>query len=275
MHTETRPSLTRWFKTMGYRQISPWYRTSKDTVDDFNTIGKNLKILKVIPNPLPFYDLIMGFYERPSNRCALRGPILSTAQKIIEVGVGTGYLLGRLIAATTPQQEITAVDLSQQMLDTAQAYLARKKLLSRRVLFRNGDCQDLPWPDNTFDLFVSSYLLDLLPENEIDRAIYQLERVLKPEGCAILITMTTELDGATRLAKPLMRLMNECYCLGYDRGRWNPLWKFLFAGYAPHCRPISLGKYLAKSSRLVLTYTKLSRVSFFPVRIYYVRKKSG
>ena len=265
-------SLKEYIKNFGYRQVPVWYDTSKETIDEFNTIGQNLKILKFIPNPFPFYDWIMGFYERPSNREALKGPILERTRKIVDAGVGTGYLLSQLIKVTDKDQEIIAVDLSEQMLMNSQRYLEKKKLLDPRVSFEQADSQSMPWPDNTFDLYISSYLFDLLPEEELRKTIREMERILTPDGYAILITMTTELDGASKLAKPFFRLMNEIYCLGYHKGRWNWIWKFLFAGYAPHCRPIALGKYLKESPHMVISYTKLSRVSFFPVRIYYVRK---
>jgi hypothetical protein len=87
--------------------------------------------------------------------------------------------------------------------------------------------------------------------------------------------MTTELDDMPWASRTFYRLMNELYCLGYHKGRWNPIWRFLFAGYAPHCRPITLGTYLRELDNMVMTYTKVSRVSLFPVRIYYVRKSHG
>lgn len=256
----------------GYRQVPVWYHTSQDIINDFNVIGGRLKILKCIPSPFPFYDWIMGFYERPSNRCALKGPVLDRAEKIIDVGVGTGYLLSRLISGTKENQEIAAIDLSQQMLDNARSYLVRQKQLSERVSFKKDNCLNLSWPDEYFDLYVSSYLFDLLPENELRKAIGEMERILRPGGYAILVTMTTELDGFSWVKKQVFRLMNELYCLGYKKGRWNPIWKFLFADYAPHCRPIALGEYLRASAKLTIIYSKLSRVSFFPVRIHYVRK---
>ncbi len=134
------------------------------------------------------------------------------------------------------------------------------------------DCTALPWPDNTFNIYLSSYLFDLLPEAELRQAIREMERVLQPDGYAILITMTTELEGVSSPMRLIYRLMNEFYNLGYQKGRWNPIWKFLFAGYAPHCRPIALGKYLREFTNLMPAYTKVSRVSLFPVRIYYIRK---
>ena len=267
--------VVKWSKEFGFRQVPVWYDSSRTTIGEFNTIGKNLKILKVIPNPFPLYDWIMGFYERPSDRVALRGPIIERPTKIIDVGAGTGYLLSQLVSETTDEQQITAVDLSEQMLKNAESYLSKHNQLTPRLVFKRADCMALPWPDSSFDLYVSSYLFDLLPDEELRQAIREMERVLAPDGYAILITMTNELDGVPRLVKLLYRLMNEFYCLGYYKGRWNPVWKFLFSGYAPHCRPIALGKYLRESPNLIPAYTKVSRVSLFPVRVYYVRKGHG
>jgi ubiquinone/menaquinone biosynthesis C-methylase UbiE len=265
-------NLKEWSRIFGFRQVPVWYQSSQETISEFNTIGKHLKILKFVPNPFPFYDWIMGFYERPSNRKALKGPVIERAQKIIDVGVGTGYLLSQLVKVTSEKQQIIAVDLSQQMLKNSRRYLRKNKLMTERIHFKKGNCLNLPWPDNSFDLYVSSYLFDLLPEPELRKAIIDMERVLRPDGYAILITMTTELDGVNKITKQIYRIMNEIYCIGYHKGRWNAVWKFLFAGYAPHCRPIELGKYLRESPRMIIAYTKISHVSFFPVRIYYLRK---
>ena len=197
---------------------------------------------------------------------------MERSRKIIDIGVGTGYLLSQLVAATNEKQEIIAVDLSQQMLKNAHSYIVKTKQLSPRITFEQANSLKLPWLDNTFDLYVSSYLFDLLNEAELRQTILEMGRVLRPDGYAILITMTTELKGVSRLMKFLYRLTNELYCLGYHKGRWNPVWQFLFAGYAPHCRPIALGKYLRESPDMIIAYTKVSRVSLFPVRVYYLRK---
>ena len=265
-------SLRERARQFGLRQVPTWYDSSASVTDEFQTIGKKLKILKFIPNPFPFYDWIMGFYERESNREALRGPILERSRKILDVGAGTGYLLGRLVKVTAEGQDIIAVDLSDQMLRNSEAYLTKHDLMAPRIQFIQADCMQLPWEDNTFDLYVSSYLFDLLPEVELRKALMEVERVLLPDGFAILITMTTELDDLPWFRRAVYRVMNELYCLGYHKGRWNPIWQFLFAGYAPHCRPIALGNYLHEMDNMVMSYTKLSRVSLFPVRIYYVRK---
>jgi ubiquinone/menaquinone biosynthesis C-methylase UbiE len=158
------------------------------------------------------------------------------------------------------------------MIGDARNYLLKKNLLSPSVCFVRSDCRGLPYPDECFDLYVSSYLFDLLNDEEIRAGLLEMERVLEPDGHAILITMTTELDDVPAPIRLLWRLANELYCLGYHRGRWNSIWGFLFAGYAPHCRPIALGKYLKNLPSMRTEYTKVSHVSLFPVRIHYLRK---
>jgi len=266
------PFISRRIHNLGLRQVPVWFDTSDSIREEFQTIGKKLKIFRVIPNPFPFYDWIMGFYERISNRAALHGTMLKRSHKIIDVGAGTGYLLSRLEKATSENQEIFAVDLSQQMLNNSRTYLSKHNQLTPRIQFKQANCQQLPWDDNTFDLYVSSYLFDLLPELELKQALQEMERVLLPDGYAILVTMTTELDDLPLFSRTIFRLMNEIYCIGYHKGRWNPIWRFFCAGYAPHCRPITLSHYLNSLDNMVMAYTKISRVSLFPVRIYYVRK---
>jgi len=158
-----------WFHRIGRREVPVWFETSESITSEFQTIGKKLKILKLIPNPFPFYDWIMGFYERVSNREALRGPMLERARRIVDVGAGTGYLLSRLVKATREDQEIVAVDLSQQMLQNSESYLSKHNQLTPRTSFMQADCRTLPWEENTFDLYVSSYLFDLLPERNSGR----------------------------------------------------------------------------------------------------------
>jgi ubiquinone/menaquinone biosynthesis C-methylase UbiE len=265
-------SVRKYFREFGYRQVPVWYRSSTAVANQFETISKNLKFLKLIPNPYPFYDWIMGFHERWSNRAALAGPILESTASVIEAGVGTGYFLRRLITKAKNAKVINAVDLSPQMISAAKEYLLKKSLLSSAVSFVRTDCRRLPYRDASFELYVSSYLFDLLNDEEIAATLAEMERILVPNGHAILITMTTELDDMWPPTRLLCRVTNELYCLGYHRGRWNAMWKFLFAGYAPHCRPIALGAYLKRVPSLIIEYTKVSHVSLFPVRIYYVRK---
>ena len=103
---------------------------------DLETISRNLKFLKLIPNPYPFYDWIMSFHERWSNRAALRGPVMERTNNVVEAGVGTGYFLAQLVKRAKNATTISAVDLSPQMISAAKNYLLRKNCVVRNVTSR-------------------------------------------------------------------------------------------------------------------------------------------
>lgn len=256
----------------GCRQIPTWYPSCHSVIHDFESIGRKLPLLKFIPNPFPLYDWIMGFYERWSNRRLLAMTPFETSRHILELGTGTGFLLGEVMRNTGEGQHVTAIDLSPQMLAATRHYLEQKSLISDRLYIEQADCMNMPYADQSFDLCLSSYLLDLLNEDEIIRTLAEMDRVLKPGGQALLLTMTTEFQESTLLRKIAGRLSNMLYCKGYENGRWNPIWRGLFAGYAPHCRPISLGHYLGDMLSISIFATQITHVSFLPARIYHVQK---
>ena len=186
-----------------------WYGSSIAVAQQFETISRNLKFLRLIPNPYPFYDWIMGFHERWSNRAALRGPMLERTTNVVEAGVGTGYFSAQLVKSAKNATTISAIDLSPQMISAAKNYLLKKNLLSSSLFFVRSDCKNLPYRDETFDLYVSSYLFDLLNDKEIESTVMEMERVLAPDGHAILMTMTTELADVQGPVRFLCRVTNE------------------------------------------------------------------
>jgi ubiquinone/menaquinone biosynthesis C-methylase UbiE len=62
--------------------------------------------------------------------------------------------------------------------------------LDPRVDVIAASALDLPLPDDGFDLVVNSYMLDLLPRDEIPRALSEFRRVLRPGGRLVLSNMT-------------------------------------------------------------------------------------
>ena len=76
-------------------------------------------------------------------------------RRILDVGCGTGYLLGRL-AACAPQAEVLAgIDAAPAMIEVARAAAA-----DDRLRFVVGTAGRLPWPAATFDLVVSTTSFD-------------------------------------------------------------------------------------------------------------------
>src|SRR4051812_13005439 len=109
-----------------------------------------------------------------------REPALAAIRKaaprcVLEVGCGWGEL-AEWIARDTGA-DVAAVDLSPRMVELARA---------RGVDARIADVQDLPFPDCEFDVVVAAWMLYHVPE--IDRALAEIVRVLRPGGQLFAIT---------------------------------------------------------------------------------------
>lgn len=124
------------------------------------------------------YDKQIGWFERHligDNRswaCSrARGDVL-------EVAVGTGLNL----PFYDPKARVTGIDLSPEMLDIARKGAAD---LGREVDLREGDAHELPFADATFGSVVCTYSLCNIPD--VDRAVSEMKRVLKPDGQLILV----------------------------------------------------------------------------------------
>jgi ubiquinone/menaquinone biosynthesis C-methylase UbiE len=78
--------------------------------------------------------------------------------------------------------KLTGIDLSPQMLGIAQR---RAQELGRKVDLRVGDAQALDFPDNRFDMVVSTLSLCTIPDDR--RAMAEARRVLQPGGRLLLL----------------------------------------------------------------------------------------
>lgn len=91
--------------------------------------------------------------------------------RVLELGCGTGYFT-RELALTGA--EVLAIDISPELLAAAQ-----REVRAENVKFAVDNAYALSLPDGAFDSVVGSSVLHHL---EIDRAILELHRVLRPGG---------------------------------------------------------------------------------------------
>jgi SAM-dependent methyltransferase len=107
--------------------------------------------------------------------------IAAGAAEILDVGTGTGTLA---IAALRrwPGVRVTAIDASTGMIEAATAEADRLLDPSERarLTLKVAFADDLGVPDGTFDLAVSSFVLQLVPSRP--RALREVRRVLRPRG---------------------------------------------------------------------------------------------
>jgi SAM-dependent methyltransferase len=113
--------------------------------------------------PLIFAD----YAAEMVNRVAALNP-----RRVLETAAGTG-IVTRALAAALPATEITATDLNQPMLDYAAAEPG-----AARVVWRQADAQNLPFPDVSFDAVVCQFGAMFFPDKVA--AYREARRVLRP-----------------------------------------------------------------------------------------------
>ena len=99
------------------------------------------------------------------------------AGRLLEVPVGTG-VLSLPVFKTMPKADITCLDYSERMMQTAKKRAGEKGI--RNVCFRQGDVGSLPYDDEAFDVVMSLNGFHAFPDKEA--AYRETFRVLKPAG---------------------------------------------------------------------------------------------
>src|SRR5512133_3175396 len=136
----------------------------------------------------PFYEAWARLTETGPRRRVLALAAPRDGQAVLEVAIGTGAQLIEL-ARLNPTGRTVGIEPSDGMLAEA-----RKKLtaagVEQRVELLRADALELPFEDQSFDLVVNSYMLDLLPRDDIRRALTEFGRVLRPGGRIVLSNMT-------------------------------------------------------------------------------------
>jgi ubiquinone/menaquinone biosynthesis C-methylase UbiE len=102
--------------------------------------------------------------------------------KVLDVACGTGNVT---IPAAKVGAQVTGVDIAANLLDQART---RAKQADVAVQLDEGDAEELPFQDGSFDLVVSMFGVMFAPRPE--RAAAELIRVTKPKGHIALANWT-------------------------------------------------------------------------------------
>ena len=143
-----------------------------------------------------FYDRIERFYDLTFK---LNGygrsldqyleahplPVFENA-RILDAGCGTGTLTLALLRALNVPVKLTAVDLSSSVIATARKYVSRKNPNEQEVRFAQGNVLALPFADGSFDLVVTSGVLEYVP---LEDGFTELARVISPGGYFLHLPM--------------------------------------------------------------------------------------
>jgi ubiquinone/menaquinone biosynthesis C-methylase UbiE len=166
---------------------------------------------------------------------------------VLEAAIGTGVVFEKIVRRN-PDGNNVGIDLSPDMLR-----LARKRLQKQsggNYELKEGDVMNLNFEDKTFDVLISNYTVDLLPEDSFDKVATGFYRVLKPNGTLVMSTFS------------------------FGEKTVNRFWYWTaekFPVLLTGCRPVSISEYLERAGFQIVQLLHISQ-NTFPSEVIKARK---
>ncbi len=104
-----------------------------------------------------------------------------SGEHVADLGVGPGLLALDIAPRVGPAGAVSGIDFSESMVSLARHRCAAWPSVNIRL----GDVSALPYDDRAFDAVVCTQVYEYVPN--IDRALRELKRVLKPGGRAVIV----------------------------------------------------------------------------------------
>ena len=101
---------------------------------------------------------------------------------ILDIATGTGDLA--ILFATTSAQEIIGLDISQGMLDIGKKKI-QKRQLDSKIKMVLGDGENIPYPDNYFDVITVAY--GVRNFENLEKGLSEILRTIKSGGQLIIL----------------------------------------------------------------------------------------
>jgi ubiquinone/menaquinone biosynthesis C-methylase UbiE len=126
-------------------------------------------------------------------------PVFENA-RVLDAGCGTGTLTLALLRKLKVPVKLTALDLSSSVITTARKYVRKQRTNQQEVRFAQGNVLALPFQDGSFDLVMTSGVLEYVP---LEEGFTELARVIAPGGYFLHLPMRP--SAATRVLELLFR----------------------------------------------------------------------
>lgn len=115
-------------------------------------------------------------------RCTLQALALQKGEHVLDVGSGPGLLVADMARTVGPSGLVTGLDINTSMMRVAQR---RCEPISSHVALVQGDATALPFPDEAFDVAVSTQVYEYI--DDVAQALAEVYRILRPGGRILII----------------------------------------------------------------------------------------
>ncbi|GHO56120.1 class I SAM-dependent methyltransferase [Ktedonobacter robiniae] len=120
---------------------------------------------------------------------ALQQMIVDLAQfhageTVLDVGCGTGTLALEAYARVRPTGHVAGIDPGPRQITRARS---KAKRASFPIDFQIGVIERLVFPDHSFDIVLSTFMMHVLPDGLKRQGLSEIARVLKPGGRLLVV----------------------------------------------------------------------------------------
>jgi ubiquinone/menaquinone biosynthesis C-methylase UbiE len=153
-----------------------------------------------------WYDVMNRFLflgrERQFRERTVDLAAITRDNTVLDVGCGTGNLTMAAKVRAGTDGEVYGIDAAPEMIQKAKRKAAENQL---DIHYQVGLIEDIPFPDNKFDVVVSSLMLHHLPKDLKRQGIAEISRVLKHGGRFMAVDLDPPLVGNLRIVEEAMR----------------------------------------------------------------------
>ncbi len=108
---------------------------------------------------------------------------LKKSDKILEAGCGPGKIVFKLL--DLGYSNTIGLDFSNELISFCQNYSKESKLGSKKN-FKTGDIKNIPFKDNSFDIYLSFGVIEHFLAKDQKKIIKEAHRILKKNGKVII-----------------------------------------------------------------------------------------
>ncbi len=172
----------------GYKTVDAADKSSL-VADVFHSVAAKYDVMN---------DLMSAGIHRLWKRFTIDSSGVKAGQKVLDLAGGTGDLTAKFSRIVGPTGQVILADINDSMLKVGREKLRDLGIVGN-VEYVQANAEELPFPDNTFDIITIAFGLRNVTDK--DKAIRSMYRVLKPGGRLLVL----------EFSKPESQMLSKAY----------------------------------------------------------------